>query len=148
MVDARGLHGLSCRKSGQRHITNSQLKDLIWRAVKRAQSPAIKEPIGLSRSVGKRPDGASLILWKRRKPLASDVTVPDTYAVSHIGETAENVGAAANKTATNKIAKYNSLATTHHFIPIALETAGHWNSETSKCIAEVDKKSQKLHWNP
>ena len=52
-VDARGLHGLSCRKSGSRHIRHSQLNDLIWRAVKRAQIPATKEPIGLSRSDGK-----------------------------------------------------------------------------------------------
>ena len=90
--------------------------------VKRAQIPATKEPIGLSRSDGKRPDGASLIPWKRGKPLAWDVTVPDTYAASHTGETAENAGAAANKTATNKIAKYHSLATTHYFITIAIET--------------------------
>ena len=91
--------------------------------MKRAQIPATKESIGLSQSDGKRPDGASLILWKREKPLAWGVTVPDTYAVSHIGETAENAGAAANKAATNKIAKYNNLATTDHFIPIAIETA-------------------------
>ena len=38
MVDARGLHGLSCRKSGPRHIKHSQFNDLIWRVVKRANS--------------------------------------------------------------------------------------------------------------
>ena len=62
-VDARGMHGLSCRKSGPRHIRHSQLNDLIWRAVKRAQISAFKEPIGLSRFDGKRPDGATLIPW-------------------------------------------------------------------------------------
>ena len=75
IVDARGLHGLSCRKSGPRHIRHSQLNDLIWRAVKRAQIPATKEPFGLSRSDGKRPNGASLISWKRGNSLAWDVTV-------------------------------------------------------------------------
>ena len=69
-----------------------------------------------------------------------DVTFPDTYTASHIGETAENAGAAANQAATNKIAKYNSIATTHHFISIAIERAGHWNSEASKFIAELGKK--------
>ena len=49
MVDARGLHGLSCRKSGPRHPRQAELNDLIWRAVMRAQIPATKEPIGLSR---------------------------------------------------------------------------------------------------
>ena len=129
MVDATGLRGLSCQKSGPRHIRQSQLNVLIWRAVMRAKIPATKEPIGLSRSDGKRPDGASLIPWKRGKLFAWDATVPDTYAASHIGETAENAGAAANKAATNKLAKYDSLATTHHFIPIAIETAGPWNSK-------------------
>ena len=91
MVDARGLHGLSCRNSGARHIRHSPLNDLNWRAVKREKIPATNEPIGLSRSYGKKPDGASLIPWKRRKPLAWDITVPDTYVASHIGKTAENV---------------------------------------------------------
>ena len=109
MIDTRGLHGQSCRKSSPRHIRHSQLNDLIWISEKRAQIPATTEPIGLSRSDGKRPDGASLIPWERGKPLAWDVTVPYTYPASHIGETAENAGAAANKAATNKIAKYNSL---------------------------------------
>ena len=60
-LDARGLHGLACRMSGPRHIGYSQLNDLIWQAVKKAQIPASKEPIGLSRADGKRPDGATLV---------------------------------------------------------------------------------------
>ena len=39
-VDARGLHGLSCRKSAAIHQRHSHLKDIIWRAVKRAQIPS------------------------------------------------------------------------------------------------------------
>ena len=124
-------------------INHSQLNDLMWRAVKRAQIPATKEPIGLSRSDGKRPDGASLIPWKRGKPLAWHVTVPDTYAASHIGETPENAGAASNKAATNEIAKYNSLITTHYFIPIAIETAGPWNTEASEFIVELRQESHR-----
>ena len=58
-VDARGLHGLSCRKSAARHIRHAHLNDIIWSAVKRAQIPAVKEPVGLSRADGKRPDGAT-----------------------------------------------------------------------------------------
>ena len=87
----------------------------------------------------------SLETWKA---LAWDVTVSDRYVASHIGETAENAGAAANKAATYKIAKYNSLATTHHFIPIAIETAGPWNSEASEFIAELDKKITEVTLEP
>ena len=36
----------------------------------------------------KRPDGTTLLPWTRGKPMAWDVTVPDTYAESHIANTA------------------------------------------------------------
>ena len=60
-VGARGLHGLSCRKSVPRNVRHSLINDILWRAIKKAQVPACKEPVGLSRSDGKRPDGATLI---------------------------------------------------------------------------------------
>ena len=56
-VDARGLHGLACRRSAPRQQRHSHLHDIIWRAMKRAQIPAVKEPVGLMRQDGKRPDG-------------------------------------------------------------------------------------------
>ena len=34
-VDAKGLHGLSCRKSSPRQIRHAQLNDIVWRAVKK-----------------------------------------------------------------------------------------------------------------
>jgi len=45
----------------------------------------------------KCPDGNSLLPWARGKPLAWDVTVPDTFAESHISDTVSTPGAAANK---------------------------------------------------
>ena len=53
--------------------------------------------------------------------MAWDVTVPDTYAESHIGVTATEAGAAENQAAANKIAKYDELASTHIFYPVAIE---------------------------
>ena len=81
MVDKTGLHGLSCKKSVPRHIRHAQLNYIIWRAVKRAQYLSVMEPVGLSWSDGKRPDGATLIPWTRGKPLAWDIIVADTYAI-------------------------------------------------------------------
>ena len=124
MVDARGLHSLACRKSAPRHIRHSQFNDLSWRALKKAQIPASKEPIGLYGSDGKRPDGATLVPWSRGKPLAWDVPVPDTYAVSHIHPTAISASATAEKASDNKMVKYNDLTTTHIFVPIAVEASG------------------------
>ena len=58
MVNARGLHGLSCRRSAPRHQRHSHLNDIIRRAIKRAQVPAVKEPVSLMRDDNKRPDGS------------------------------------------------------------------------------------------
>jgi len=55
--------------------------------MKRAQIPAVKEPVGLMRQDGKRPDGTTILPWSRGGPLAWDVTVPDTYADSHVVNT-------------------------------------------------------------
>jgi len=56
--------------------------------------------------------------------MAWHVTVPDTYAESHIGDTVTEAGAAANQAAANKIAKYDELTGTHIFYPVAIETGG------------------------
>ena len=45
IIDARGLHGLACRKSAPRHVRHSQLNDVIWRTVKKTQTPANEKPV-------------------------------------------------------------------------------------------------------
>ena len=109
-------------------------------AVKKTQIPASKEPIGLSRNDGKRPDGATLLPWSRGKPLAWDVTVPDTYAASHIQATANSAGAAAESAAVNKTIKYNDLMTTHIFVPIAVETSGVWCNQSDQFIEDLGRR--------
>ena len=56
--------------------------------------------------------------------MAWDVTVPDTYAESHIASTATKLGTAALKTAQNKIDKYAKLACTHIFYPFVIKIHG------------------------
>jgi len=46
----------------------------------RAQMPAVTELVSLMRDDNKCPDGTILLPWARGKPMARDVTVPDTYA--------------------------------------------------------------------
>ena len=96
-VVTRELHDLFCRKRAARHQRHSNLNDIIWRAFKGAQISAVKEPVGLSRSDGKRPHGATLIPWARGKALTWDVTVRDTFSQLHVDDTAILTGAAATK---------------------------------------------------
>ena len=122
------------------HIRHSQLNGLIWRAVKKVQIPASKESIGLSRADDKRPDGETLVPWTRRKPLAWDVTVPDTYAASHLQLTSTTACAAAEKAAVNKTKKYVALAATHSFIPVAIETSGAWCPQSAEFIEDLGRR--------
>ena len=118
-VDARGTHGLACKRSAGRHPRHGLLNDVVWRAMLRAQVPSCKEPAGLSRSDGKRPDGVSLIPWSRGRCVAWDVTSPYTFAPSHLPTSATQAEAA-------KTLKYGALTTTHAFVPLAFETLGAW----------------------
>ena len=56
------------------------INDILWRAIKRAQMPAVKEPISLMRDDNKRPDGTTLLPRARGKPMAWDVTVAEDNA--------------------------------------------------------------------
>ena len=72
--------------------------------------------------------------------MAWDVTAPDTYAESHIGNTATKPGAAAQKTAQNKIYKYSKLASTQTFYPFAIETAGTWHKMAIELTQEIGRR--------
>ena len=119
------------------------MNDIIRRAVKRAQIPLVKEPVGLSMD-GKRPDGATLIPWSRGKPLAWDVTVPDTFAQSHLHNSAIQSCAAAD----NKVTKYAHLATTHIFVPIAVETGGSWNVQAIEIVQDLGRRISEVANEP
>jgi len=100
----------------------------------------VKEPAGLSRDDGKRPDGVTLLRWAKGKPLAWDVTVPDTYADSHLADTATTAGAAADKAASNEVAKYRQIANSHIFVPVAIESAGTWNHQAVELVQELGRR--------
>ena len=72
--------------------------------------------------------------------MAWDVTVPDTYAASHIQATANSAGAAAEIAAVNKTIKYNDLMTTHIFVPIAVETSEAWCNQSAQFIEDLSRR--------
>ena len=121
-------------------MRHSNLNDTIWRALRRAGIQATKEPLGLLREDGKRPDGVTLIPWSRGKCVAWDVTVPDTYAASHVQQTSKCPAAAADQAAAKKRAKYQSIVQTHLFIPVAVETSGALNKEATEFLQEIGRR--------
>ena len=69
-----------------------------------------------------------------------DVTVPDTYAQSHINDTSIQAGTAADSATAAKKAKYIDIATTHMFNPVAIETGGPWNLKAIELIQEIGRR--------
>ena len=80
-VDARGSY---CRRSKGRMQIHQMINDIIYNALLRADIPSSKEPSGISRSDGKRPDGVTLHPWKSGRPLTWGVTAIDIVADSHL----------------------------------------------------------------
>jgi len=69
-VDAQGLHAMVYKKAAGRVAKHQVLNDIIWQSLGSASIPATKEPSGLVRQDGKRPDGLNLIPWQSGKSLA------------------------------------------------------------------------------
>ena len=62
-VDATGTHGLVCKRVAGRIARHQGLNDIIATAFATTGTPITKEPNGLSRLDGKRPDGLTLVPW-------------------------------------------------------------------------------------
>jgi len=121
-------------------MRHSQLNDVVWRALHRAGIPATKEPTGLCRSDGKRPDGVTMIPWAHGRCLTWDVTVPDTLAPSHVDDSARSAGAAALKAEASKTTKYSELSRSYAFVPLVFETLGTWGPQCTSFIRELGRR--------
>jgi len=101
-VDAQGFHTMVCKKAPGRITRHQVLNDITWLSLGSAGIPATKEPSGLVRQDGKRPDGLILISWQGGKSLAWDVTVVSTLAQSYVDRAATGVGMVAELAAERK----------------------------------------------
>ena len=124
MVKTRGNHGLSCKRSAGRTLRHNYINDLVYHALLQAGLPSTKEPAGLLRTDGKRPDGLTNVPWQAGRSAVWDVTVADTLADFYLASTSMTAAAAAQLAATRKETKYVDLSTTHHFVPLAFESLG------------------------
>jgi len=147
-VDARGTHGLACRNNKGRLIRHSLLNDIIYRGMTKAGFPSKKEPAGLLRSDGKRPDGCSVISWQGGKCVAWDVTAPDTLARSHLPATSLTTAAAAESASRKKVAKYSDISRTHLFVPIAVESLGPINRAGVDFLCTLGKQLSNKSGDP
>lgn len=141
VVDIRSAHSMACRRSKGRMQRHQMINDIVFRALIKAGIPACKEPTGLARTDGKRPDGVTLVPWRYGKSLTWDVTVVDTVADSYLAATSATPGGAAEIAAARKVDKYSELARAYEFCPVALETLGPINNDGLRFLTELGRRT-------
>ena len=133
-------HGLHCIRSAGRRPRHEAVNDIIVRALRSASVPCIKEPVGLCNNDSKRPDGVTLVPWKRGFHAAWDFTSPSTSSPSHLAKTSLTAAAAAETAECLKRRKYVELEDRYLFFPIAVETLGSWGQSSLKFIKEIGQR--------
>ena len=141
VVNCRGTHWLSCKRSSARLARHSYINDIIHRELVRVKIASVKEPVGLSRADGKRPDYLTLVPWQVGKNLVWDVKVTDTLTNFYLTSTTIIAGNAVDLVVSRKKDKYVDMATTYIFIPLAFETLG---PICSKALVFLEKLGRRL----
>ena len=139
-VDSLGTHSLSCRFSKGHQPPHASINNIIKRSLDSLKIPSHLEPSGLYRSDEKRPDGATIIPWQKGKILVWDATCPNTLAPSHLSLAIREGGAVASNAENRKQAKYPHLDSTHHFIPVGIETLGAFGKEASLFFQDLGQR--------
>ena len=112
------VHSFVCKKAPGRTARHHALNDLIARGFASAGFPVTKEPTGLFRADGKRPDGLTLVPWQSGKVLCWDVTVTCPLADSYVTGDACEAGSAAELAAARKEEKDSSFDGRYVFEPM------------------------------
>ena len=139
-MDARGLHGLSCRFSSGRHPRHAALNDVIKRALHSAGIPSVLEPLGIDRGDGRRPDGLTVFPFANGKCLCWDATCTDTFSRTHVNNSAVSPGHAACEAESLKRRKYASLVDRYRFEPVAVETSGVIGKSSGLLLDEIGRR--------
>ena len=139
-MDDKGHHGLSCRFSAGRHPRHAALNDVVKRGLQRAGLPSVLEPPGLDRGDGKRPDGITVYPFREGKSLIWDCTCVDTFARTHLNNSAIEARSAATAAEALKRTKYSGLSGRYLFEPIAVETTGVYGGTTSSLVRELGRR--------
>ena len=105
-----------------------------------AGTPVTKEPSGLFRTDGKRPDGLTLVPWQSGRSLCGDVTVTCPLAESYVTGSAREAGAAAELATSRKEGKYANIGSQYLFAPIAVETLGPMNTSACQLFGNLGRR--------
>ena len=101
---------------------------------------------------GLRPDGATIIPWSSGKPLKLSGMPPalTLFPAHHTSASlsAQSAGAVASRAEALKLEKYSNLASSHFFVPIAIESSGVFDSKTMSFIKDLGKRIARQSGDP
>ena len=100
------------------------------------------EPKGLFRSDGRKPDGITITPWSHGRALVWDATCHDSFAASNLALDSTRAVAVADKAATAKRRLYSELCTSHHFVPVVLESTGVFGQDAAACFKDLGKRTR------
>ena len=128
-----------CRRAPGRSARHHALNDLVAQCFASAGTPVTKEPTGLFRTDGKRPDGLTLVPWQKRQVIVLGRNCCVRLA-GYVTGSAREAGAAAELSAFRKKEKFASIRSEYLFAPIAVETLGPMNTSACKLFANLGRK--------
>jgi len=121
-VDSLGRHALSCKKHPGRVQRHARINDLIHHSLILAEIPATKEPQGLSRNDGKRPDGLTLVpcMEVRMQRYTGRDCCPYTGCFLCVAKCVTGRKCRGGRNREEVCQVYSSLSSSHYFIPVAV----------------------------
>jgi hypothetical protein len=137
VVDKFGAHSFSCKRNNGKMLRHNIVNSIISKSLTSAGLQNKTEPSNLINANNLRPDGITLIPFKRGKSLVWDVTLPHPLAVSHLQNFSP--GKSATNAENKKLIKYVSLVENYQFVPIAIETTGGYATLANSIIKDIGK---------
>ena len=137
-----------CKKAPGKHARHRAPNYIIWSVFGTANIPAVKEPSGLCRNDGKRPEGLILIPWQGEKSLVWDAAVVTPLASSYVDRAATGEGVVFDLAADKKLDKYSSLSSAYTIQPIAVDNLGGFSTSTTSFLSELGRRLSSVSNDP
>lgn len=100
------IHALFCLKNSDKYYRHAEA-NIIWTVLKKTlvsvNIPSQLEPVGWDGTDGKKPDGLTLILWRKGQCLIWASTCSDTFAKINLNLSKQRLGAAVDLAVERKI---------------------------------------------
>ena len=136
VVDEHGVHCFACSRNNAKILRHTMVNRCVSATVASAGFQTRMEPTVIENKFGVRPDGMTIIPFKRGLNLAWDVSIPHPLCRSHL-DTNKEIGALANQVERSKVSKYSCIKQDFFFSPIVIDTLGAYGKETRALIKNL-----------